>query len=396
MLPMKSMPGATCEQLERLLAQRVALAGLLADRQQADLRRGQPEAVAGVDRAHLGELDEPLGLHLGVGAGVEQHRRRRAGHRDRGGDGRAADALDAAHAQQRRRPSWRRCCRPRSSPTALPSRTASAARTSVESFLRRTAWAGSSSMAMTSLAAISGRSPSRRAARSAGPTSTIGTPAAAAWRAPATISPGARSPPMASTAMGSIEPAEASEDQALTSTATRPLYQPQRGAHGVRLLGVAAAGADAARRGGQLPGAGATATGLRLRLLLLGNGHRALRLGIRLLQASGRRVHARRVSRHRVLAGRSARSTRGQSSRRSWSRAAQRSSRTAVSQSHGSTWRSAPQTGHRPGAVVAAQRGVGDAEQDVLADHRGEVELAVLDRERLRVDAALAVSSAAA
>ena len=42
---------------------------------------------------------------------------------------------------------------------AVPSRTASAARTSVESFLRRTPPAGSSSMAMISLAAISGRSP---------------------------------------------------------------------------------------------------------------------------------------------------------------------------------------------------------------------------------------------
>ena len=42
---------------------------------------------------------------------------------------------------------------------ALPSRTASAARTSVESFLRRTPPAGSSSIAMTSLAVISGRSP---------------------------------------------------------------------------------------------------------------------------------------------------------------------------------------------------------------------------------------------
>ena len=35
---------------------------------------------------------------------------------------------------------------------ALPSRTASAARTSEESFLRRTPWAGSSPMPMTSLA----------------------------------------------------------------------------------------------------------------------------------------------------------------------------------------------------------------------------------------------------
>ena len=42
---------------------------------------------------------------------------------------------------------------------ALPSRTASAARTSEESFFRRTPWAGSSSMPMTSLAGMHGRSP---------------------------------------------------------------------------------------------------------------------------------------------------------------------------------------------------------------------------------------------
>ena len=40
---------------------------------------------------------------------------------------------------------------------ALPSRTSSAARTSEESFLRRTPPAGSSSMAMTSVQAIRGR-----------------------------------------------------------------------------------------------------------------------------------------------------------------------------------------------------------------------------------------------
>ena len=43
--------------------------------------------------------------------------------------------------------------------SALPSRTASAARTSDESFFLRTPWAGSSSMPMTSLAAMTGRSP---------------------------------------------------------------------------------------------------------------------------------------------------------------------------------------------------------------------------------------------
>ncbi len=42
---------------------------------------------------------------------------------------------------------------------ALPSRTASAARTSEESFFRRTPCPGSSSMPMTSLAGMHGRSP---------------------------------------------------------------------------------------------------------------------------------------------------------------------------------------------------------------------------------------------
>ena len=90
------------EQLEGLFAQRVALAGLLADRQQANTRLGDGEAVVGEDRAHLGELHEPLRLHVGVGAGVEEDRGRRAGHGDGGGDRRALDALDAAHPQQRR------------------------------------------------------------------------------------------------------------------------------------------------------------------------------------------------------------------------------------------------------------------------------------------------------
>jgi hypothetical protein len=85
---------------------------------------------------------------------------------------------------------------------AFPSRTASAARTSDESFFRRIAWAGSSSIATTSSAGISGRSP--RPSRADGPTSTTGVPSAAARAAPATISPGASSPPIASTAIGNI------------------------------------------------------------------------------------------------------------------------------------------------------------------------------------------------
>ena len=91
------------QQLVRLLAEGVALARLLTDRQQADPRLGDAEAVTGVHGTHQRELDEPLGLHLGVGTGVEQDRRGRAGDRDRRGDRRALDAGDAAHAQQRRR-----------------------------------------------------------------------------------------------------------------------------------------------------------------------------------------------------------------------------------------------------------------------------------------------------
>ena len=88
---------------------------------------------------------------------------------------------------------------------ALPSRTASAARTSVESFFVRTAAPGSSSIAISSLAGMSGMSASWT--RSGGPTSTTGMPSSTAWRTPARISPGALSPPMASTAMGSISAA---------------------------------------------------------------------------------------------------------------------------------------------------------------------------------------------
>ena len=87
---------------------------------------------------------------------------------------------------------------------ALPSRTSSAARTSEESFLRRTPCAGSSSMAMTSVQATSSRPP--------GVADLVGRadqhdrdPVLVRPRsAPATISPGALSPPIASTATGRV------------------------------------------------------------------------------------------------------------------------------------------------------------------------------------------------
>jgi len=87
---------------------------------------------------------------------------------------------------------------------ALPSRTASAARTIDASFLRRTPCKGSSPMSMTSVAGQTSRPPASGMA-SAWPMSTTGTPRrSAASRAPATISPGPLSPPMTSTAMGSM------------------------------------------------------------------------------------------------------------------------------------------------------------------------------------------------
>ena len=86
---------------------------------------------------------------------------------------------------------------------ARPSRTASAALTRLESFFVRTLWAGSSCIAMTSAAASTSRPPVSPREPSVGPTSTTGIPSSSAARlAPATISPGARSPPMASTATG--------------------------------------------------------------------------------------------------------------------------------------------------------------------------------------------------
>src|SRR3954451_21165138 len=125
---------------------------------------------------------------------------------------------------------------------------------------------------MTSLASSSGRSPmSARSFRSAGPTSRIGVPSAAAARAPATIAPGALSPPMASTAIGNItyccagRSTDFDSDAVLVPTAAR--------AHGVRRLGVAATRACAASRSTQLPRTRAVAAALHLRLLLLGNGH---------------------------------------------------------------------------------------------------------------------------
>ena len=153
---------------------------------------------------------------------------------------------------------------------ALPSRTASAARTRVASFLRRTPPAGSSPMPITSEADIRG-SPS--VSRPSGPTMTTSIPSSStARRAPATIAPGASSPPMASTAMGSISWAgsDFDGDAVLVPTA--------RGAHHVRELGRPAPRAERAGRLRESPRAGPVAARLRLGSLLLGDSHRLVPL----------------------------------------------------------------------------------------------------------------------
>src|SRR4029079_1124531 len=123
---------------------------------------------------------------------------------------------------------------------------------------------------MTSDAGISSRSP--RPWRSAGPTTATGMPSSTAACAAARISSGARSPPIASTAIGNINEgygsADVDSDAVLVPTARR--------AHRVRQLGGGTPRAHTARRGRQLPRAGTMATRLRLRLLLLGNGHGSL------------------------------------------------------------------------------------------------------------------------
>ena len=153
---------------------------------------------------------------------------------------------------------------------AAPSRTASAARTSEESFMRRTLAPGSASMAMTSEASITGRSPASNS--SDRPTSTTGTPSSAtACLAPATISPGAKSPPIASTAMGSMVTSRATgsvDGDGLTAVVPAAVA-----AHHVRALHGATTRAAAAGRGGDAPGRRTTAAALGLGGLLLGDGH---------------------------------------------------------------------------------------------------------------------------
>ena len=76
---------------------------LFAEGQQPAPGGGHAKARRGIARAHEAELHQPLGLHLGVGARVEQDVGPLARHRDGRGDGGAVDTLHPTHAQQGRR-----------------------------------------------------------------------------------------------------------------------------------------------------------------------------------------------------------------------------------------------------------------------------------------------------
>src|SRR6266536_2049568 len=115
------------QELVRLERELVSLLGLLADREQPDLRIPDVEYLRGEDRTHVGELDEVLRTSVGVGAGVEQ-------------DASIAPVLPAE-----------------TTAAAFPSPTARQAATRELFGFARTASVGFSSMAMTSGASISSR-----------------------------------------------------------------------------------------------------------------------------------------------------------------------------------------------------------------------------------------------
>ena len=99
-LPMN--PFTSAKQLRRLLAQRVALARLLAVRQQRDRRLVDAEANARVLARELGPLDEPLGFGIDRRARVDEQLDAiftDDGHRNR--DRGAVHALDPSEPQQR-------------------------------------------------------------------------------------------------------------------------------------------------------------------------------------------------------------------------------------------------------------------------------------------------------
>ncbi len=88
------------EELGRLLDPGVALALLLADREERHPRVRDAQHPLGEEGAHVGVLVEVLGGRIGIGADVEEHERPGFGdHLD--GQGRSIDAAQAAQPQDR-------------------------------------------------------------------------------------------------------------------------------------------------------------------------------------------------------------------------------------------------------------------------------------------------------
>ena len=272
---MKRMPGAAASSSNASLRSVSPLPGSSPIDSRPTRGLVDAEAVAGVDRAHLGELHQPLGLHLGVGAGVEQDGRAR--RRAPGSGWRSAGRLTPLIRPIRS--SAEAIVAPvlpaETIADALPSRTASAARTSVESFLRRTPLAGVL-VHLDDLGGLDQLEVAAAVARSAGPTRTTGMPSGGRG-----VSAGED---LAGCAVAAHRVDGDRQHRTVrllaqpTSTATRSLYQPQAGHTVCGSLAAAQRGHTLRDGAAELPRAGTVAARLRLRLLLLGNGHGSLRL----------------------------------------------------------------------------------------------------------------------
>ena len=96
-------PGSAVEHLVDLLAQLVALARLLADRQQPNGRLVDVPTNAHVLAAHARRLHEPLGRGINGCAGIDEELRVITRHGDGHRDRRPGHTFHPSHAQQRRR-----------------------------------------------------------------------------------------------------------------------------------------------------------------------------------------------------------------------------------------------------------------------------------------------------
>ena len=218
-------------------------------------------------------------------------------------------------------------------------------------------------MAMTSEAGRTSRPPVSPS-WSGGPTRTTSIPSSsAARRAPATISPGARSPPMASTATGSGRPV-ASPRPARAPTTSR-LRRPV-GPCTTRSWGRPRAGPWRAGTAGTRCGPGGRAPSSR----------RAGYGSSPWMSFSWGRPSSitPQVGSRSTIPGRPRQFPAPRSGTRRTSRAAQRSSR-GVSQRQACSFRLTPHIGHRPRHPSRQSGGDGELEQDGVVDQVLEIDL---------------------